>query len=793
MTPRLRVLATAALSAAALTMLTTSGVESRESGNDPRGRFQDPQPPQVQKPAASAPYDVTQITLKLDVDIPDKLALGKWVEADKTCTDIITKSRQQTETPEIRRILIRAYEARGRARLNIKDHLDLSHEDFYSLLSLEPDHQLTPPVSGAENDEYKKVKDATLGHVILSMYPAGTARLERIDGDPFSFTIPLDATPKPIDLVKGSYKVTAATANGSFDQFEETLTVAAIAQAQTKVLKLVRRTSTLSVVTIPAGAEVVLDGVNKGRTTPEDGSVAKPAVVDLQSATDTKAALAAAKASAVLAVDELTPETHGLQIRLGCFKPVDIRFTIVRQGEPRGSTFLPGDLSADSFRALMPDIIQQGAFRLAPATASVRLHTTDLAGALFLDGEKRDGLPTEPVTLCEGPHTVEVRGPRGRFIDARHWKASNSEEKLDVQMKDAIAIANLAPGQAPSDVQRKALDAVKNGRMLMYVPHEREMANAARDPGLAPDFWSPNPAETISREGRVERWRLLADKLQAQGLAALGADANPDIVRLSLLAPGSGVPSVLSINTQDPTSLTQARDAMSAPLPAFWKRSIGVSVVDADRVHGAVIVRVVEGTAAARAGLKVGSTIVRAGGLAIESVADWESALKKAQPNGDLVLDLKGPEQIGLKVAVGMVPEPLAFVPGTTALRGSTLPANVALVDLQSTLARPVSVPADAATAQAALISAAAVHKQLGNWKEALKALDAIEAAQLGDGAAAAAGAIAYLRGICLEKLERDADAQAEFKKAAGGRWQRMDSGGPLVWPLAQVKLRPSK
>ena len=130
----------------------------------------------------TTPYDVTQMTLKLDIDIPQKLSLGKWTEADKTCTEIINRSREQVETPEVRAILIRAYEARGRARLNIKDMFEAAHEDFYNLLNIAPDHKLTPPVADAELAEYQKVQAAALGRVALSMDPVGTARLERIDG-----------------------------------------------------------------------------------------------------------------------------------------------------------------------------------------------------------------------------------------------------------------------------------------------------------------------------------------------------------------------------------------------------------------------------------------------------------------------------------------------------------------------------------------------------------------------------------------------------------------------------------
>jgi len=746
----------------------------------------------TQKPAAQGPYDVTQMMLKLDVDVPDKLRLGKWADVDKTCTDIINRSRDQLQTPEVRRILIRAYEARGRARLNIKDQFEAAHEDFYNLLNIAPDHVLTPPVSDSEVIEYKKVQAAALGRVALSMEPVGTARLERIDGVSFGITLMLDKDPKPVDLVKGSYKVTATTATGSYDQLDEVLTVTAGGEAQAKLLKLIRRTSSLSVVSVPAGAEIFLDDVSRGRTASADGSGSKPAVTNLQLASDTKNALQAAKPSAALPVEDLKPEAHTLQIRMPCFKPIETRFTIARQGEPRGDTFIAGDLNADAFRNLLPGIVQDGAFRLQPATATVRMQAAGVDGALFLDGDKRAGLTAEPVTVCEGPHTIEVRGARGRFIDTRTWRSSDVEEKLDVRLREAFAIANLPAGQTITDLQRKALDAVKNGRTLLYVPYEPELAEAAKDPGPAPDFWSSNPSDGISRDGRIERWRLLTEKLQAQGLAAVSSETNADIVRLSLLAPGSSVPSVLSINTQDPTSTAHAREAMNAPLPPFSKHSVGVSVVDADHVQGAVIVRVVEGSAAAKAGLKPGSLIVRAGGAAINSVADWDAVLKKTPAGTDVAVDVKGPDAIGVKVTVGVTADPLSFVPSTTVLRASPLPANVALVDLHAALAKPASAPEGPAASQAAMLSLAVVHKQLGNWKQALKALEDVEA-HAADAATVSPGTVAYLKGLCLEKLERDADAQAEFRKAAAARSARLDSNGPLVWPLAQVRLRPAK
>jgi hypothetical protein len=586
--------------------------------------------------------------------------------------------------------------------------------------------------------------------------------------------------------------VTATTATGSYDQLDDTFAVTAGVEVVARVLKLVRRTSTLSVVSIPAGAEVVLDDVSRGQTKASDGSTAPSVISDLQPASAAAAALQKAPKSAVLTIDELAPAAHTLQLRLRCFKPIDLPFTIVRQGDPKPNIFLPGDLTPDTFREQLPGGIEQGAFRLTPATSTVKIQAVEDGGTLFLDGDKRAGVPADPVTMCEGLHTVEVRGARGRFLDTRLWKASDTEDKIDVQLRDAFAISNLPPGQGLTDVQKKALDAVKGGRALVYIPYEKELADAAKEPGLAPDFWSANPSDSISKEGKLIRWRQLADKLQAQGLAAVFADpANPAVIRLALLAPGSSVASVVTINTEDPTSRTQAGDALGAPLPQFWRHSVDIAVIDVDHVHGAVITRV-EG-AGAKAGLKVGSTIVRAGGMLIDSVADWDAVLKKTPAGTDLAIDAKGPEQAAFKVTVAIAPEALAFAPNSPALRGSLLPANVALVDLLDATVKPASAPTDASTVQAAWISLALVHKQLGNWQAAFDALGKVDVAQLGDGAGVSAGTIAYLKGLCLEKLDRDADAQAEFKKAAAAKSARLDANGPLVWPLAQVRIHPAR
>ena len=753
----------------------------------------DTKPAATQAAGQTTGFDITKILATLNVDLRSEFDNGKWEIAVKTCDDIITRAKEQEDSPAVRDILVRAYEARGRAKLNIKDKVKEAHDDFYNLLSIDPEHELTPPVNETESYEYKQWQANTLGKVSITMNPPGTATLERenVEGKNYKLHFDLSLEPKTISLVAGTYRVTAENGTTSYETLNDTLTVGLSTGGEPieKNLKLVRVTSTLSVVTVPAGVEVMLDDASKGATK-AGAAGAAVSIGNLQQASATKVALQQAQPSAPLMINSIALGAHTLQLRLRCFRPLDVKFNVVKEGETNGNTFLADDLTPDRFKDLLADAVQKGAFQLAPTMATVRLVSAEPDAAVYLDGEKRqDRVPSDPVTLCDGPHAIEVRGAHGRFIDTRNWAPSESEVKLDVAMRQAFAIVNVPPGQALTDAQKKALAAANGGRVLIYQPREKELSADAK----APDFWSPNPTETISAEGKIIRWnKLMKETLQAQGLAALTPDpAHPTIVNLSLLAPASGVPSVVTINNEDPTSADAATRALSLPLPPFTHHAVGVSVIDADHVKGAVIVRVVDGSPAKKADLKVGSTIVRAGGAAIESAADWDAALQKAAPGGEILVDLKNPDQTGVKLTIEVAPDALEFTPGTPAFRAAPLlPANVALVELQDVISRAQATAADRQRQQAAQFNLAIIHQHLGNWKAALDALGAIDLNALAQ-SSITPGTIAYLKGLSLEKLGNDAEAQTQYKLAAADHAARLDTAGPLVWPLAQARIKP--
>src|SRR5207248_8826179 len=129
-----------------------------------------------------------------------------------------------------------------------------------------------------------------------------------------------------------------------------------------------------------------------------------------------------------------------------------------------------------------------------------------------------------------------------------------------------------------------------------------------------PSGWLvPDPsAPRVSKDAVRDLGRSVASKLDVQGVAAVYAAADPSMVRVALLASGSGESDVIVVRLTDAASRAAAVDAIGRPLPPLTAPSIETTLIDVEGVQGAVVVR--PGAAAAQAGLAAGDTIVGAGG-----------------------------------------------------------------------------------------------------------------------------------------------------------------------------------
>jgi len=632
----------------------------------------------------------------------------------------------QVQRPEL---LLQAYELRGRARFALNDTAG-AEQDFSALLALNPGFKFPENTSPRVVDVLNSVRRLTIGQIVLSIEPAGEIQ---IDGKAVS----LLAGPQTLDLPAGEHQITAT--RPSYRAIAQKFSITA-GESTTLALTLERVMSTIAVTTVPADVEVFLDGTSRGSTVAGTGETSAP-----------------------LTIADVPAGTHRLLLRRPCYRDLEQTIDISR-----------------------PDDIRTEPLRLTATTANVRVEPSDPAAIVFMDGTRRGTGSIDLVNVCEGPHVIEVRSPKGRFIDRRDWKTGDAVT-LKADLRTAFPVVS-TPG-----VPAVALDRLRANvervlaparRVLVYFPGEAELANAIRGEDLPAGWLSPDapgdPAggARISREVRRDLGRKIAGRLEVQGIAAVTGTSDPNIFSISILAAGSGEPDVVSVSLTDPTSRTRATDFLGASFPPVVRAALDASVVDVLGTQGAVVIRT--GPAGAKAGLAVGDVIVGAGaGAPTTSVGELRTRIASAGPQASgLVLEVRDAAGASKKVA-GAV----SLAPETWPPREASLPYNRALIDLQDSLkGAAASVETTAAT-----LNLAVVHMRLSNWEEALATLALVK---LPDGSGVSAGTVSYFMGLSHEALGHGPEAQAAFKKAAASAEARISQDGPLVAPLAQRKLQ---
>jgi tetratricopeptide (TPR) repeat protein len=640
--------------------------------------------------------------------------------------DAVVTALTATTPPEKPDLLVQAYELRGRARFASADALG-TERDFAALLALRPDYRLASTVSPRVVAVFDSVRKVTIGQVALSLTPPGEVIIA-------GRTIAATAEPQTIDLPVGEHPVTAS--RPGYTAVDQRVTVVA-GTLTPLALALERVSSTLTIETIPADVDVVLAGQPRGRTTAGPG-----------------------EASAPLVIGDLPTGRHVLMLRRDCYQPIERTITIDA----------PGDFRTEPIR-------------LTRAVAHVTIRGVEASGVrLFVDGVERGPVPVDAVELCEGTHTLDVRGPSGRFVDRRDWKTGASVT-LTATLRRAFPIVTARGGGAVSAEQlRTNLERAlaPSTRVLLYTPADAELGTAMAGEALPADWLLVDASGALARVPKdITRdlgQRLIA-KLQGQGLAAVSGGADPYLMHLVLLAPGSGEPDVLTINLADAASVRRAIAALDGELPSLVRASLETSVVDVAGVAGAVVVR--PGGVGARAGLLVGDVIVSAGGAPVTSVADLQTRISAVRPP-QTTLPL---EVLGLNGAQRGVTASIALVPDTIPQRDGTLLYNRALIDLQDALRGTAAGPAAAAQRY----NLGVIHMRLGNFDEAIAAFGQ---AALPEGPGVSAGTVAYLTGLCYEQTGRPLDAQTAFGKAAAAAQARLWHDGPLVAPLARQKLQ---
>jgi len=616
-------------------------------------------------------------------------------------------------------LLAQAFEMRGRAHYD-EQHLEQAQQDFERLLRLRPDHVLPAGVSPRLEADYREIKARIVGFLALTMpRPAEIS----IDGRVYQV-----GQQELIELAAGDHEFVLRQP-GYRDEIRPLTIVAG--EIATLAATMERISGTLSVVTVPPGAEVTVDDTPRGVTAPaRDG----------------------APESQPLLVDGLLPGEHRLALRLDCHRPYDDTFTIPTP---------PTDLAT-------------GEIGLGPAVAMVSVETDAADATLFVDGEPRGLAPAEVTDLCAGEHVIEVRAPRGRFVDRRVWDAGDMEV-LQAELRPAFAIVEVA-GAPPraADLATLVETALAGTRgILVYAPARAELERAAADERL--DVSLAGPEATVARRGDLAG--LWSERLGSQGVAWLTpVDGEADTSDLHLLARDSGTPDIVRLAPGDIGSRARAERRLSLESPPTTRTTIQATVVDVADLAGAAVIAVDPGGVGEAAGLQPGDRIVAAGASAIVSAADLAAAISAA-PGGRLALAVEAEDGAARDVDVEV-----ALVPDTVPLADETLLYNRLLLDLE---ARAAAATGEVAHAGAQL-GLAVAHIRLENWTRALRVLESVS---LPPGPGVSAAAVDYLTGVCLTQIGELEGARAALSRAAEAESATLSVGGPSIPPLARREL----
>lgn len=626
--------------------------------------------------------------------------------------------------------LAQIYALRARAHFAL-GRMATAEEDFVKLVELEPSFVLAPEISPRVVTLFTTVKNRMVGQLVLSASPPGEVA---VDGRPYA----VGAEPRPIELLGGAHSVSAS--RRGFRSAEESVTVNP-GEATTFALVLERISATLTVRTAPAGVAIELDGEPKGATVAQEGTPWASLVLDVQ------------------------PGAHRLVLTRPCSVTAEHRVTV------------------DDLDDYTVDPVT-----LAPAVASATIRTSAKGALVFLDGIPQGPAPVTLKDVCEGEHVLELRSPRGRFVDRDTWRTGDAKV-FDAVLRPAFAIVGVhepgATGLIPSIAAALEQMLQEGATVVLYVPAEDDLKAALAAENLSAqslaDLLTGGGTTTLPQRLR-DTGRRLSSHLEAQGIAWITLPPDdPGVVAIAIMASGSIRAERLLVRPADPASRGQVRAALAQPAPPVLRPTLDLAVADVADIAGAVVVRSPETGSQAEAGLTPGDVVIQAGGQPVTSVADLRRQVAGVSPPGSLGLEVRGPNGVTRSVSVEVTDSP-ALIP----LRQRALLCNKVLLEMRD-VAQTAEEPERRVAAR---LNLAIADMCVENWEDALGELEQVT---LPDRTGVSAGTVAYLIGLCHEALGQDTQARSAFERAAAATGSTLGIDGPPIPLLARSKLGPPR
>jgi tetratricopeptide (TPR) repeat protein len=650
------------------------------------------------------------------------------------------------------RLLAAAYDLRARAQFNL-GNTAAAEKDFAALLRIDPAYAIDrQTLSPKVVDLFDRVRARTVGVLALSVDPA-RARV-RIDGDQ------VEPGPDGVGLLAGTHELRVEM--DGYDPHVETVTAAG-GQRLERSVRLHPNRRALELITVPAGVAVRIDGA-------EAGTTAGPATPDVE-------ALAGSygfdpkQASAPLLLAGVVPGEHRVSFERDCYETQSV---VVRV-----------DLDPEQNRPLRfaPVILKE-------SRTELQITSVPSGAEVQIDGVRQGTTPLTVGSLCGGEREVSVvRGDLGRWTE-RVRVQTGQTNVLSVRLRPTLLYAGTFRldewGRAVwSDEDKPLLEGLGRGLKTLNLVRLPAVQQSLRDAIVRWMIADPREA----RGGTVLPPDLVKEAAEKTGadLVLAGVTFADDPSRgwtLALYSPLHPVPDTVRLRLDDPAGVKDVLARLDAVPPEtddFW----GFSLVDSALPPAAPLVaRVLPGSPAAKAGVRLGDRLVAVGSRKVATAREADEAL-----------DAESRHAGGVRTGVVLMLQATGEA-RSTRLSPTEAPALIPLGDpgllynraLAEYRLRARLASDDTARAVASLnVGLALMHFRA--YDKAIS--EGLSRAMLPAGSGIASGTVDYYRGLCALRRGDPEAAKSALRSAAGAAGSTLESAdGPSAAAAAARALQ---
>lgn len=465
-----------------------------------------------------------------------------------------------------------------------------------AIIDLDPDFEIDRVVTPARlQAHFDSLRGAKLVKVKFTFLPEGGEL--RVDGKPSAVL-----AQKLLPL--GTHRV--AYSKPGFGTEEKTLEALA-KESPAMDFQLSRTSSTFRIFVHPAGAEVLVDGKNLGKT---GGSAPADADVSLLAE---EVGLKTAELSSPFLITGLAPGRHVVELKAPCYRTRKI--------------------------AIDPELTQPfndhtlKAFKLEPSKGLLTVTSAWEGGELFLDGAKQGPLPIQQLAVCAGTYALEVRFPSGGFAQSTVIE-DGKPLALAVKPKPRLVFLGFAGDEEFTGRARIQAQLLALGDRLTAVAYLTRTGLGA-------------PLEAQARLKASHEGELFL-RVEAH---KEGSTQHAELV----LTTAEGEEERLSIKPLDQDPLAQLQSLLNHPTP-LQESWTGLTLIDLPGEPGPWVLQADE--AAASAGIALYQSITQVNGTAVADVGAFQKELSAAKSSRIAVT--QGGRTLNLAVSQAPLEIPLA-------------------------------------------------------------------------------------------------------------------------------------